>query len=404
NHLSRSLKPPHALFAIACCVLYLWVHHSIQPKFVINVDTDPSIHELTRVVREQQRMIDYLYKHPKVIFRCPDDEPTIKYPKQASDDLTEIMMDTSDECGNTSTLDAVMIVHTAGDHFDRRSRFRKTYSSFNNTKPYRLKVVFLIGQVESAELDLKLQQENRDYGDTVIGGFLDTYHNLTLKAVMGFRWLNNTCRDAKLVIKMDDDVFLDVRKFFNTYWNKLSKSVKTKSIHCQVWEHAVVGRTGKWKVEKGLFPNSSYPFPYCAGYFVVLTPDLIRPMYQYGKTIDFFWIDDVFLYGMVPAAIKGVHFTQVGRKKRLISESYLDYSSCVKKKGHEGCSFWAVLTDGGDQFDTEFTSLFQPKPPVPVVQAVVNVAEVITHGTFLFYSPPQTMRGELGDFCVQALK
>ncbi|XP_055876713.1 beta-1,3-galactosyltransferase 5-like isoform X3 [Biomphalaria glabrata] len=365
NHLTRSLRLSHAVFAIACCVLYIWVNSNIQPRFIIRVDTDPSIYELTRVVREQQQMIDYLSKHPKIVFRCPDDEPTIKYPKQATDDLTSIVLDTTDGCGDTPA-DAVMIVHTAADHFDRRGRFRRTYSNFTNTSPYRIKVVFLIGQVESAELSLKLERENMEFGDTVLGVFLDTYHNLTLKAVMGYRWLNTTCKDVKMVIKMDDDVFLDVRKFFNTYWNKLSNSVKTNSIHCQVWEHAVVGRTGKWKVERGLFPNSSYPFPYCAGFFAIVTPDLIKQMYSYGKKIDFFWIDDVFLYGMVPAAIRGVHFNQVGRKKRLITDSYMDYSSCVKKRGHEGCPFWAVLTDGRDQFDAEYSSLFQPKRLVPL--------------------------------------
>ncbi|KAI8793463.1 hypothetical protein BgiMline_003479, partial [Biomphalaria glabrata] len=80
NHLTRSLRLSHAVFAIACCVLYIWVNSNIQPRFIIRVDTDPSIYELTRVVREQQQMIDYLSKHPKIVFRCPDDEPTIKYP------------------------------------------------------------------------------------------------------------------------------------------------------------------------------------------------------------------------------------------------------------------------------------------------------------------------------------
>ncbi|XP_059172372.1 beta-1,3-galactosyltransferase 5-like [Physella acuta] len=369
SHLSRHLKVTLALLALACCGFYLMVHSGSQPKFVIKVETDPSIYELTRLVQEQREKIEYMAAHPKVIFRCLDDEPKIKYPRHASDDLTKIVLDTSDECGNMTELDAVVIVHTSADHFTRRERFRRAYANYSNTSPYRLKVVFLIGQVLNAEVQIKVEMENRDYGDTVVGNFLDSYQNLTLKAVMGFRWLANMCNDVKLLIKMDDDVFFDVRKFFTRYWNKLGPSQKTKSIHCQVWENAVVGRTGKWKVERGLWANSSYPFPYCAGFFVVVTPDLIRPMYEVGKSIDFFWIDDVFLYGMVPSTIKGIHFNQIGRKKRLISQTYKEFPACNNRKGRDYCTLWAVLTNGADEFALEYAKLHEP----PALKADVTV-------------------------------
>lgn len=48
-------------------------------------------------------------------------------------------MSTNDECGNSS-IDAVVLVHTSADHFQRRDKFRMAYSNYNNTKPYRLKV------------------------------------------------------------------------------------------------------------------------------------------------------------------------------------------------------------------------------------------------------------------------
>ncbi|CAL1546691.1 unnamed protein product, partial [Lymnaea stagnalis] len=286
--------------------------------------------------------------------------------RQASDDLTRISIGTVDECSNTTDLDALIIVHTSADHFKRRDRFRRTYANYNNTKPFRLKLVFLIGQVENADLGIKLEKENMEHRDTVMGSFLDTYQNLTLKAVMGFRWVSSTCSDIKLLIKMDDDVFFDVRKFFTRYWNRIGGSLKSKAIHCQFWEHAKVGRTGKWKVERGLFSNSSYPFPYCAGFFVIVTPDLVRSMYEVGKSIEFFWIDDVFLYGMVPATIKNVHFAQVGRWKKMVTESYRDWKNCMKRKGQAGCTYWAVLTNGEDEFDSEYDSFFALRPAIEV--------------------------------------
>lgn len=46
-----------------------------------------------------------------------------------------------------------------------------------------LQVVFLIGSVLDASLKIELEKENMQFGDTVVGAFLDTYQNLTLKVI-----------------------------------------------------------------------------------------------------------------------------------------------------------------------------------------------------------------------------
>lgn len=171
---------------------------------------------------------------------------------------------------------------------------------------------------------------------------------------MGFRLLTETCPHVKLLIKMDDDVFLDVHKFLTTYWNKIPKTSKINSIHCVIWRNAKVFRTGKWKVEKSLFENSSYPFPYCSGFFVAISPDLIKPIYLRGKSIEFFWIDDVFIYGMVPDAIGGVHFHQVGGRERCVAEFCKVYKNCIKRAN---CPTWAVLTNSSHEFHSQFDKL-----------------------------------------------
>uniref|UniRef100_A0A0B7A977 Hexosyltransferase n=1 Tax=Arion vulgaris TaxID=1028688 RepID=A0A0B7A977_9EUPU len=371
----RSVQMTFVLLFLLCIMIFVCLFESSHPPVLIAVQTDPTIQEMLQTIQKQNERIEYMSKHPKVVFRCLDDESKIKYPRYASDDLTEIIMDTNDECGNSSITDAVVVVHTSADHFERRARFRKTYSNYSNTKPYRLKVVFLLGNVIDASLKIKLEIENRDYGDTVMGAFQDTYQNLTLKAVMGYRWLTSMCPDVKLLIKIDDDVFFDVRKFFTNYWQKAPKTAKKHSIHCLVWRNAHVGRTGKWKVEKNLFANASYPFPYCAGFFVLVTGDLIRNMYQRGKSIDFFWIDDVFLYGMVPEIIKGVNFFQLGGGRKALTQVYKTYKVCRASKGTDSCPYWATLTDGEKEFDVEYTALFTPIS-LPI-QTTFNKTQVV---------------------------
>ena len=50
-----------------------------------------------------------------------------------------------------------------------------------------------------------IKEEFDKYGDTVQGNFIDSYQNLTHKAVLGLRWLSQFCPEAAYAIKADDD-------------------------------------------------------------------------------------------------------------------------------------------------------------------------------------------------------
>ena len=40
--------------------------------------------------------------------------------------------------------------------------------------------------------------------------FQDSYHNLTLKTVMGLKWMSIFCPHAKFILKTDDDIYVNV--------------------------------------------------------------------------------------------------------------------------------------------------------------------------------------------------
>lgn len=361
-----SLAQVLALSVVALCFIWtlrLVSQPNVQLTLLQNQD-DSQVQRLMRVITDQQQHIKELSEQVKGCDQI--DTYNFKYPKFASDDLTGVQFGTSDGCGNTSALDAVVLVHSSASHFSRRNRYRKAHNS--SIIAHKLKIVFLLGHVLDANIMIDLEIENRQYGDTVIGTFLDTYQNLTLKAVMGFRWAAEQCQQAKLIIKMDDDVLFMSDKFFDTFWYKQQKkkpSGQKRSIYCTVWENARVGRTGKWRVGKNLFANSTYQFPYCAGYFIIITTDLLAPMYKAAKTLDFFWIDDVFMYGMVPDYIGGVKFWQIGRRSyKITSSESLYYKKCKKSKSStiSNCSYWGVLLNDENQFESELNEYLTEYP------------------------------------------
>ena len=147
------------------------------------------------------------------------------------------------------------------------------------------------------------------YNHTLMGNFKDDYHNLTLKGVMGYRWVSEYCQNSKFVLKIDDDILVNVYKLLYSFLNHMSG--KTKSIFCNLWYKGSMPilRTGKWKVESHIFAKKhEFPYDYCSGFLVLLTSDLMRPMYEAAKMMPFFWIDDVYLFGMLPSVVGGVTY------------------------------------------------------------------------------------------------
>ena len=72
------------------------------------------------------------------------------------------------------------------------------------------KLVFLLGYPEIERKQELLLEENQKYEDIVQGDFLDTYHNLSYKAIMGNLWVSEFCEQAEFVVKTDDDMFIDL--------------------------------------------------------------------------------------------------------------------------------------------------------------------------------------------------
>ena len=51
-----------------------------------------------------------------------------------------------------------------------------------------------------------IQEEHRLFGDIVQGSFIESYRNLTLKAVMALKWVTTYCTNAKYVIKVGNPI------------------------------------------------------------------------------------------------------------------------------------------------------------------------------------------------------
>lgn len=111
----------------------------------------------------------------------------------------------------------VAIISAAGN-FEKRESIRQTWlQQFHriqteNGLPINLSGYgFIAGQTKDENLQIRIEEESKIYGDILQVGIIDNYYNLTLKVVGLVNWLNNHCSDVDFVLKVDDDIFVNVR-------------------------------------------------------------------------------------------------------------------------------------------------------------------------------------------------
>ena len=227
-------------------------------------------------------------------------------------------------------LDYLIIVNTATEHSARRDAIRRTFGQSDVIPGVKQRVIFLVGRSRDDVINQRLTSEAEVHGDLVQGDYLDTYHNLTLKGASGLRWIHESCPNVRYVVKLDDDVFLNVFQMnhfpivhgrhhaiachFN--WNLTSTIMRDE--------------TAKWYVDDSYFPGQSrYPFPYCNGFFVIMTSDMVRPLLEAMQLVPFFWVDDVYLFGMLPLLIGHVNMIEYG----VFIRGYYQMLNCLKQEG-----------------------------------------------------------------------
>jgi beta-1,3-galactosyltransferase 1 len=160
-----------------------------------------------------------------------------------------------------------------------------------------VKVLFLLGKSNESTIQRQLELEFERFQDLLQGDFIDSYYNLSLKGTMAYKWVTERCGNAKVIIKVDDDVVVNMVEILAN----INKFMKPRSVVCNLAVQAPIFRneTDKCFVPNSLFPSTKYYPNYCKGGFVSFSNDLIPELFKSATITPFFWIDDVYLYGLV---------------------------------------------------------------------------------------------------------
>ncbi|KAL3857929.1 hypothetical protein ACJMK2_012554 [Sinanodonta woodiana] len=155
----------------------------------------------------------------------------------------------------------------------------------NLLRSNKMRVMFLVGLPQGSFIQKRLQTENDQHG------------------AMGFKWISENCKNAKDVIKIDDDVFVNIFNLIETVLPVVEKH--HRHIFCYMRVNNTVARNGRHAVDKHYFSGVwRLPFSFFAGPLLLIPNTFVVKLYAASLTTPFLWLDDVYLFGILPL-VKG---------------------------------------------------------------------------------------------------
>ncbi|XP_076879502.1 lactosylceramide 1,3-N-acetyl-beta-D-glucosaminyltransferase A [Brachyhypopomus gauderio] len=212
------------------------------------------------------------------------------------------IIDHENTCVGSDVL-LLLFVKSSPKNFKRRHSIRSTWGNYTSLRQklgVTVKVVFVMGIPadghERSTLQQKLLAEDEIYGDLVQQNFSDTFHNLTLKLLMQFRWAHARCAHARFLMSADDDIFVHVPNLVRYLQVLVQQGVKDVWMgHVHKGAPPVRRKSSKYYVPVQMYQWSSYP-DYTSGAGYVVSRDVADKIYHATLSLNAsLHIDDVFM-------------------------------------------------------------------------------------------------------------
>ncbi|GAB1598033.1 beta-1,3-galactosyltransferase 5 [Argonauta hians] len=267
----------------------------------------------------------------------------------------------------------IVYIHTAPNNFKRRMAIRNTWGDKKLLNNYKIRLVFVMGVVDSSRVMDMVKLESDRYNDIMQSVFRDSYRNLSFKAMAALRWIATYCHNTTYILKTDDDIlvniFLLTKQLTDLHQHNFGQE---DFIMCNVWTgmRAIRDRRSKWFVPRKEFPKDTYP-KYCSGSAYIMSPDIAVRLLRKSLAIPFFWVDDVYVTGLLVKAL--------GIKHVVFNSAYVLESGTVMDRfvkdtsrtlvfyhvhGYKTmCILWQRLKERMNTFSTEQTTLSINRTP-----------------------------------------
>ena len=120
----------------------------------------------------------------------------------------------------TDKRNVFVVVVSAPSYFEKRHAIRRSWERDLKNEAIRHSVnlvgfVFILGRTDMG-VEANIEKEYRKHGDVIQVDISDTYNNLSLKSVSILNWVFTFCPRVDFLLKVDDDVYVNVRNLVAT--------------------------------------------------------------------------------------------------------------------------------------------------------------------------------------------
>lgn len=217
-------------------------------------------------------------------------------------------------------LDLLVMVITSPANFEARNAIRQTWGGFAVERGSKL--LFVVGRSPLTEINERLQRENAQYEDILQGQFQDAYYNLTLKSLAIVNWVADNCEKAKYVLKIDDDMFVNMQLLVDFAETREFKNVIIGKIAKKWLPHR--DSNSKWYVPSSAYAGQVYP-NFATGPAYLIHRDAIPNLARVirSNTTKVIKLEDVFLAGIVAekAGVRRLNYS-------LFKNAYFEVNKC----------------------------------------------------------------------------
>ena len=208
------------------------------------------------------------------------------------------VVDNKDACDVKGEILLLIIVISAPEHFAHREAIRRSWGESNQYK--HTVISFLVGLPEDPATRTKIEEESEAHSDVVLNNIIDHYENLSLKTLSAFHWFQTLCRRAEFLLKVDDDMFVQVNKILQKVRKLLDIDPVPRVILGNVssgWK-PVRNPRSKYLITESQYPGERYP-DFVTGPSYLVSRRAAAEILPAAMEQKYIHLEDVFLTGVV---------------------------------------------------------------------------------------------------------
>nr|XP_022306849.1 beta-1,3-galactosyltransferase 5-like [Crassostrea virginica] len=229
-------------------------------------------------------------------FNTKTDYETIKFINKKHLGYHEIdYLPSAISCHNNGTTTFLLIcIPSATGNFKQRLAIRNSWGSAVKRNP-SLTLTFFVEKSKNKETENIVRKEKQIFMDIIEVDVEARYENLAKKSIMILEWALFHCKDAKYMLKVDDDVFLNIGLLKA---DLISENYSNSIIGCKVRNSSPFRfPLSKWYLSRDQYSADIFP-DYISGPAYVLSGDIFFKLYSATKLVPRIFLEDVYLNGI----------------------------------------------------------------------------------------------------------